>query len=95
MKVSTEFLSNVEEMPGSSSRCRSPEDMNARIVAETVEAVGAVEFAPLVVGSERSIVPEASDESLEVILDKVTVRLDAGTPACQLAEIVSALNASA
>ena len=54
-----------------------------------------VEFAPLVVEAEKSFVTEAGGGRLEVVLDRVTVRLDAGTPACRLAEIVSALNASA
>ena len=53
-----------------------------------------VEFAPLVVRAEESSVAEAGGERLEVVLDRVTVRLDAGTPAVRLAEIVSALNAS-
>ena len=51
-------------------------------------------FAPLVVQAEGSFVAEAGGERVEVVLDKVTVRLDAGTSACRLAEIVSALNAS-
>ena len=54
----------------------------------------AVEFAPLVVQAEGSFVAEAGGERVEVVLDKVTVRLDAETSACRLAEIVSALNAS-
>lgn len=54
-----------------------------------------VEFAPLVVRAEDRSVPEASGACLEVVLDKVTVRLDAAVPADRLAEIVSALNASA
>ena len=37
---------------------------------------------------------KASGARLEVVLDKVTVRLNTGTPAGRLAEIVSALNAS-
>ena len=63
-----------------------------RLVLPAADA--AVEFTALVVRSEGGAVPQASGESLEVVLDKVTVRLDAGTPACRLAEIVSALNAS-
>ncbi len=128
MKVSTEFLSNVEVMPGSSGRRRWPEDVKARIVAETLEAGATVRgvarrwavnpnqvstwrglardgrlvlpaaetpvaFAPLVVRAEGNGAPKASGESLEVVLGRVTVRLDAGTPACRLAEIVCALNA--
>ena len=54
----------------------------------------AVEFAPLVVRAEGNGVAEASGARLEVVLDRVTVRLDAGTPVDRLAEIVSALNAS-
>ena len=53
-----------------------------------------VAFAPLVVQAEESSVAEADGARLEVVLDRVTVRLDAGTPAGRLAEIVSALNAS-
>ncbi len=58
-------------------------------------ADGDVEFAPLVVRAERSRRPGPSGERLEVVLGKVAVRLDAATPACRIAEIVSALNASA
>ena len=54
-----------------------------------------VEFAPLVVRAEEPCAPGPSGERLEVVLDKVTVRLDAATSAVRLAEIVSALNASA
>ena len=53
-----------------------------------------VAFAPLVVRAEESSAAEAGGARLEVVLDRVTVRLDAGTPAGRLAEIVSALNAS-
>ncbi len=53
-----------------------------------------VEFAPLVVRAEESSVAEAGVERLEVVLDRVTVRLDAAVPAVRLAKIVSALNAS-
>ena len=52
-----------------------------------------VEFTPLVVEAEESFL--AGGARLEVVIEKVAVRLDAGTPACRLAEIVSALNASA
>ncbi len=41
----------------------------------------AVEFAPLVVRAAGRGAAEASGEHLEVVLDKVTVRLGAGTPA--------------
>ena len=58
-------------------------------------ADGDVEFAQLVVRAERSRGPGPSGERLEVVLGKVAVRLDAATPACRIAEIVSALNASA
>ena len=51
-----------------------------------------VEFAPLAVRAEESSV--ASGARVEVVLDRVTVRLDAAVPAVRLAEIVSALNAS-
>ena len=54
----------------------------------------AVELAPLVVRSEGNGVAEAGGARLEVVLERVTVRLDAGTPAGRLAEIVSALNAA-
>ena len=53
-----------------------------------------VAFAPLVVEAEESSVAGAAGARLEVVLDRVTVRLDAGTPAGRLAEIVSALNAA-
>ena len=51
------------------------------------------ELARLDARPEGNGVPEASGESLEVVLGRVTVRLDAGTSACRLAEIVCALNA--
>ena len=51
-----------------------------------------VEFAPLVVQAEESSAAEAGGARLEVVLERVTVRLDAGTPTRRLAEIVSALN---
>ena len=54
-----------------------------------------VAFAPLVVRAEGPCDPGPVGERLDVVLDKVTVRLDAATPAGRIAEIVSALNASA
>ena len=54
-----------------------------------------VAFAPLVVRAEASCDPGPVGERLDVVLDKVTVRLDAATPAGRIAKIVSALNASA
>ena len=54
-----------------------------------------VDFAPLVVrAGGRGGIAEASGARVEVVLDRVTVRLDAAVPAVRLAEIVSALNAS-
>ena len=57
-------------------------------------AEASVEFAPLVVQAEGRGVAEASGARVEVVLDRVTVRLDTAVPAVRLAEIVSALNAS-
>ena len=54
-----------------------------------------VAFAPLVVRAEGPCNPGPVGARLDVVLDKVTVRLDAATPAGRIAEIVSALNASA
>ncbi len=54
-----------------------------------------VAFAPLVVRAEGPCDPGPAGERLEVVLDRVAVRLDAATPAVRIAEIVSALNASA
>ena len=117
-------------LPAHGGRRRWPDEVKARIVAETLEpgatvravarrydvhsnqltswrrlardgrlvlpaAEADVEFAPLVVRAEESSAAEAGSARLEVVLDRVTVRLDAGTPACRLAEIVSALNAAA
>ena len=130
MEPSTEILSNVEAIPGSAGRRRRPEELKARIVAETLEAGATaagvaqrddlnpnqlsdwrrpardgrlvlpaadadVAFAPLVVRAEGSCDPGPVGERLNVVLDKVTVRLDAATPAGRIVEIVSALNASA
>jgi len=54
-----------------------------------------VAFAPLVVRAEGPCDPGPVGERLDVVLDKVTVRLDAATPVGRIAEIVSALNAPA
>ena len=130
MEPSAEFLGEVEVLPAVKGRRRWPEELKARIVAETLEAgatvVGVaqrydlnpnqvsdwrrlardgrlvlpaaetdVAFAPLLVRTEGSCDPGPVGERLEVVLDKVAVRLDAATPAGRIAEIVSALNASA
>ena len=114
-------------LPAPGGRRRWPDELKARIVAETLEAgatvravarrydihetqlscwrrlaregglvlpAAEVAFAPLVVRAEESSAAGAGGARLEVVLDRVTVRLDAGTPACRLAEIVSALNAA-
>ena len=129
MERTAEILSPVEVIGGVKGRRRWPDELKARIVAETLEpgatvravarrydvhsnqltswrrlardgrlvlpaADEAVEFAPLVVRAEGNGVAEASGARLEVVLERVTVRLDAGTPADRLAEIVSALNAA-
>ena len=52
-------------------------------------------FAPLLVRAEGFCDPGSGGERLDVVLDRVAVRLDAATPAGRIAEIVSALNASA
>ena len=51
-------------------------------------------FVPLAVTAEGSGVPAAVGERVEVVVERVTVRLDAAVPADRLAEIVSALNAA-
>ena len=120
----------VEVLPARGGRRRRwPEEVKARIVAETLEpgatvravarrydvhsnqltswrrlardgrlvlpaAEGGVEFAPLVVRAEGRGAAEASGARVEVVLERVTVRLDAAVPAVRLAEIVHALNAS-
>ena len=129
MAASVETLSMVEVLPVRGGRRRWPDDVKARIVAETLEpgatvravarrydvhsnqltvwrrlardgrlvlpaADASVEFAPLVVRAEGHGGGAASGECLEVVLDRVTVRLDAAVSAVRLAEIVSALNAS-
>ena len=116
MEPSAEFLGEVEVLPAVKGRRRWPEELKARIVAETLEAgatvVGVaqrydlnpnqvsdwrrlardgrlvlpaadadVAFAPLVVRAEGSCDPGPVGERLEVVLDKVAVRLDATTPA--------------
>ncbi len=57
-------------------------------------AEGEMGFAPVVLRQDERRVPAAGSDRLEVIQDRVTLRLDAATPACRIAEIVSALNAS-
>ena len=46
------------------------------------------------VQAQESSAAEAGGARLEVVLERFPVRLDAGTPACRLVEIVPALNAS-
>ena len=129
MEASISTLRSVEVLPVFGGRRRWPDELKARIVAETLEAGATVrgvarrygvhetqlsgwrrlardgglvlpavetgvDFAPLVVREEGCGASEASGAYLEVVMDRVTVRLDAGTPADRLAEIVSALNAS-
>lgn len=130
MEPSAEFLGGVEVLPAVKGRRRWPEELKARIVAETLEAGATVAgvaqrydlnpnqisdwrrlarqgrlvlpaadadvaFAPLLVRAEGSCDAGPAGERLDVVLDRVAVRLDAATPAVRLAEIVSALNASA
>ena len=52
-------------------------------------------FAPLLVAAESPGDPVPAGAHLDVVLDRVTIRLDAATPAGRIAEIVSALNAAA
>ena len=127
MLGTVESLRSVEVLPARGGRRRWPDDLKARIVAETLEEgatvrgvarsygvhpnqltgwrrmarqgrlvlpAAEVAFAPLVVQAEESSVAEAAGARLEVVLDRVTVRLDAAVPAGRLAEIVSALNAA-
>ena len=128
MERTAEIISTVEVIGGGKGRRRWPDELKARIVAETLEpgarvasvarrydlrpshlsdwrrkaregrlvlpaADEAVEFAPLMVRAEGRGGAEASGARVEVVLDRVTVRLDAAVPAVRLAEIVSALNA--
>ena len=129
MEASTETLRSIEVLPARGGRHRWPDELPARIVAETLETGATVrgvarrygvheaqltgwrrlardgrlvlpatdadvEFAPLVVRAEEPCASGSSGEGLEVVLDKVVVRLDAATPAGRIAEIVFALNAS-
>ncbi len=129
MEASTGTLSKVEVLPVRGGRRHWPDDVKARIVAETLEPGATVRsvarrydvhsnqltgwrrlardgrlvlpspdtdmaFVPLAVSAEGSGVPAAIGEQVEVVLEKVTVRLDAAVPAWRLAEIVSALNAA-
>ena len=128
MERPAEFLSLVDVIGGVKGRRRWPDELKARIVAETLDpgarvasvawrydlrpnhlsdwrrmaregrlvlaaADAGVEFAPLVVRADGRGVAEASGARLEVVMDRVTVRLDAAEPAGRLAAIVSALNA--
>ena len=91
MEGSTEILSRVEVLPVSEVRRRLARD--GRLVLPAADRN--VEFAPLVIRAEGPCDPGPIGERLEVVLDKVAVRLDAATLAYRIAEIVSALNASA
>ena len=51
-------------------------------------------FAAVVVREEERPDWPPAGSRMEVVQGQVTVRLDAATPACRLAEIVSALNAA-
>ena len=50
-------------------------------------AIADAEFAPFMMRAERSRAAEAGVEHLEVVQDKVAVRLDAATPTGWFAEI--------
>ena len=50
-------------------------------------------FAALVVRADAGVTSERSLLPLDLIFCEVTVRLDAGTPAARIAEIIHALNA--
>ena len=130
MVVTAEILTEAEVIPGVKGYRRWPNDLKARIVAETLETGATVcgvadrydlrpnqlsdwrrmaregrlvlpasdtapAFAAVVVreGERRDQSPAGA--RMEVVQGQVTVRLDAATPAVRLAEIVSALNASA
>ena len=129
MEPSTGTLSKIEVLPVRGGRRRWPDEVKARIVAETLEPGATVRgvaqrydvhsnqltgwrrlardgrlvlpsldtdmaFVPLAVSTEGSGVSAVVGERVEVVLERVTVRLDAAVPACRLAEIVTALNAA-
>ena len=126
MERTAEFLSKVEVIPGVKGHRRWPDELNARIVAETLEPGARVssvalrydlrpnhlsdwrrmaregrlvlpaadtesDFVPVVVREEARPGPSSMGGSLEVVRDRVTVRLDAATPACRIAECRSCL----
>ena len=129
MEPSTGTLSKIEVLPVRGGRRRWPDEVKARIVAETLEPGATVRgvaqrydvhsnqltgwrrlardgrlvlpsldtdmaFVPLAVSTEGSGVSAVVGERVEVVLERVTVRLDAAVPACRLAEIVTAMNAA-
>ena len=130
MEASIATLRSVEVLTVRGGRRRWPDELKARIVAETLEtgatvrgvarrygvhetqltswrrlardgrlvlpaADGEADFAAVVVREEERSARSPASASLEVVRGQVTVRLNAATPACRIAEIVSALNASA
>ena len=130
MMGTAEILTEAEVIPGVKGHRRWPDELKARIVAETLEAGATVcgvarrydlranqlsdwrrmaregrlllpasytapAFAGLVVREEERRDLSPAGARMEVVQGQVTVRLDAATPACRIAEIVSALNASA
>ena len=56
---------------------------------------GEVDFAPVVLRQEERRAPASGGDRLEVIRERVTIRLNADTLPGRIAEIVFALNASA
>ena len=129
MVGAAEVLTEAEVIRGVKGRRRWPDELEARIVSETLEAGATVcgvadrydvrpnqlsdwrrmaregrlvlpaadreaAFAAVVVREEERPDRSPANASLEVVRGQVTVRLNAATPACRIAEIVSALNAS-
>ena len=130
MEDSIATLRRVEVLPVRGGRRRWPDELKARIVAETLETGATVrgvarrygvhetqltswrriardgrlvlpaadrdaDFAAVVDREKERSARSPASASLDVVRGQVTVRLDAATPACGIAEIVSALNASA
>lgn len=129
MERTRAFLTDIGSIVGPRGHRHWPDELKARIVAETLEPgvtvnevaerydmrpnhlsswrrlakegklvvpaapVSEPVFAPVVVEEHPRCSPEPGTAKLEIVCGEVVVRLDAGTPAMRIAEIVRVLRA--